>query len=52
MTAPAPVARPPREAVVNSDARAVQPNRSLEQKLDRLMFGAITARPSVTHGLE
>ncbi len=38
--------------VVNSVQNAVQPNRNLESKMDRMMFGALTSRPQMVFGLE
>jgi hypothetical protein len=38
--------------VVNPVQNAVQPNRTLESKMDRMMFGALTSRPQMTFGLE
>lgn len=47
-----PHPRPQNEQVVNPAQNAVQPNRSLESKMDRMMFGALTSRPKLTLGLE
>lgn len=38
--------------VVNPVQNAVQPNRILESKMDRMMFGALTSRPQMAFGLE
>ena len=37
--------------VVKPVKNAVQPNRNLENKMDRMMFGALT-RPQLSFGLE
>ena len=37
--------------IVKPVQNAVQPNRNLESKMDRLMFGALT-RPQLSFGLE
>ena len=43
--------RPQTAQVVKPVQNAVQPNRKLENKMDRLMFGALT-RPQLSFGLE
>ncbi|WP_407571120.1 hypothetical protein [Deinococcus altitudinis] len=48
-TNPAP--RPQVQQVVNPVQNAAKPNRHLEGKLDRLMFGALSSGP-VRFGLE
>ncbi|MGY2892365.1 hypothetical protein [Deinococcus sp. UYEF24] len=48
-TNPAP--RPQAPQVVNPVQNAAKPNRNLEGKLDRLMFGALSSSP-VRFGLE
>ena len=47
-----PTPREQNKQVVNPNQKAVQPNRNLESKMDRLMFGALTSRPQMTFGLE
>ena len=44
--------RPQTAQVVNPVQNAVQVNRTLESKMDRMMFGALTSRPQMTFGLE
>lgn len=46
-----PLPRPQAQQVVNPIQTAVKPNRNLEGKLDRLMFGAFSPSP-VRFGLE
>ncbi|WP_424951746.1 hypothetical protein [Deinococcus sp.] len=46
-----PLPRPQAAQVVNPAQSAVKPNRNLEAKMDRLMFGALT-RPQLSFGLE
>ncbi len=46
-----PLPRPQTAQVVKPFQNAVQPNRNLENKLDRLMVGALT-RPQLSFGLE
>ena len=46
-----PAPRPQATQVVNPVQNTAKPNRNLESKLDRLMFGALTASP-VRFGLE
>ena len=46
------VPRNDNKQVVNPAQKAVQPNRTLESKMDRMMFGALTSRPQMTFGLE
>ena len=46
-----PLTRPQTAQVVKPFQNAVQPNRNLENKLDRLMVGALT-RPQLSFGLE
>ena len=43
--------RPQTAQVVKPIQKAIQPNRNLENKMDRLMFGALT-RPQLSFGLE
>ena len=46
-----PNPRPQTTQVVKPVQNAIQPNRNLENKVDRLMFGALT-RPQLSFGLE
>ena len=46
-----PLPRPQTAQDVKPFQNAVQPNRNLENKLDRLMVGALT-RPQLSFGLE
>ena len=48
-TIPSP--NPQTAQVAKPVQNAVQPNRNLENKMDRLMFGALT-RPQLSFGLE
>ena len=43
--------RPQTTQVVKPVQNAIQPNRNLENKMDRMMFGALT-RPQLSFGLE
>ena len=43
--------RPHAAQVVKPVQNAIQPNRNLESKMDRMMFGALT-RPQLSFGLE
>jgi hypothetical protein len=47
-----PSPRPQNEQVVNPAQNNIQPNRNLESKMDRLMFGALTNRPKLNLGHE
>ncbi len=46
-----PTPHPQTAQVVKPVQNAIQPNRNLESKMDRLMFGALT-RPQLSFGLE
>ena len=46
-----PNPRPQTTQVVNPIQNAPKPNKNLENKMDRMMFGALT-RPQLSFGLE
>jgi hypothetical protein len=41
-----PTPRPQAEQVVTPEQKTVKPNRTLESKLDRLMFGTLISKPN------
>ncbi len=44
--------RPQAAPVVSTSQVAVQPNRALESRLDRMMFASLGNRPALLVGLE